>query len=77
MFTKLMQWLNFEIRTVDSVLSDFKKTIARLEQVALEHANKARDHAEEIAKHTEEQIKSNTEASRASAVVMKLKDLVG
>lgn len=65
------------IKTVDTILRQFNKTMKELEEHGAKMLEAAAFHSSVAQEHTRLAGESNAEASRAADVHAKLKDLVG
>ncbi len=72
----LLSWFTDPF-SVDSILSEFTKTIGRLEAVSVYHNEQTIFHTVEAQKHDDLALASANESARATVVAKKLKDLVG
>lgn len=62
--------------TVDAILTDFTKGIARLEAAEAHHNTASATHSRKAAQHDLKGLQARSEARRAARVAAKLKDLV-
>lgn len=65
------------VKTVDSILASFQKTVDDLNQVAQEQDQKRREYEQEVATFTAKAESAENESNRATAAAARIKALLG